>query len=81
MDTKFSTAIHSLILISEFKVPMSSEQIAESVGTNSSYIRKVLGLLKKEEIISSRQRITGFTLDIRPEELTLLLLADILIKH
>lgn len=72
MDTKFSTAIHSLILISESKIPMSSEQIAQSVGTNSSYIRKVLGLLKKNGLISSHQGKSGFYLNFEPGEITLL---------
>ena len=51
MDTKFSSAIHMLILISEAQTPMSSEQIAVSVGTNPSYIRKIAGLLKNAHII------------------------------
>jgi len=40
MDVKFSSAIHVLILVSEAEYPMSSEQIAESVGTNVRKIRK-----------------------------------------
>lgn len=71
MDTKFSSAIHMLILISEAETPMTSEEIAVSVGTNASYIRKVTGLLKKKGIIESRQGVSGFQLVIRPEELTL----------
>ena len=43
MDTRFSSAIHMLILISEAETPMTSEEIAASVGTNASYIRKVTG--------------------------------------
>ncbi len=72
MDTKFSVAVHTLILIAESKVPLSSEEIAQSVGTNSSYIRKVLGPLKKEGIISSRQGVSGFSLEVNPQDLTLL---------
>ena len=72
MDTKFSTAIHTLILIAGAEMPMSSEQIAESVGTNASYIRKLAGLLKKQGILESRQGISGFTLLIEPEQLSLL---------
>lgn len=72
MDTKFSSAIHTLILISESETPMNSDQIAESVGTNASYIRKITGLLKKQGIIDSRQGISGFTLLVEPEELSLL---------
>lgn len=71
MDTKFSSAIHMLILISEAQTPMSSEQIAVSVGTNPSYIRKIAGLLKNANIIDSRQGRSGFVLSVTPEELTL----------
>ena len=72
MDTRFSSAIHTLILIAEAKTPMSSEQIAGSVGTNASYIRKITGLLKKKGIIESHRGISGFALKPRPDELTLL---------
>ena len=71
MDTKFSSAIHMLILISKSQTPMSSEQIAVSVGTNPSYIRKIAGLLKNAHIIDSRQGRSGFLLKVTPEELTL----------
>lgn len=72
MDTKFSSAIHSLILIAESESPLTSEQIANSVGTNASYIRKVIGLLKKQGLIESHRGISGFTLKPKPEDLTLL---------
>ena len=71
MDTRFSSAIHTLIMIAGADTPITSELIAESVGTNASYIRKVTGLLKKKGIIDSRQGVSGFTLLIPPEELTL----------
>lgn len=71
MDTKFSSAIHMLILISEAQTPMSSEQIAVSVGTNPSYIRKIAGLLKNANIIDSGQGKSGFVLTVAPEELSL----------
>ena len=72
MDTKFSSAIHTLILIAESKKPMTSGDIAGSVGTNASYIRKIIGLLKKKDIIESHRGISGFTLKPKVEELTLL---------
>lgn len=71
MDTRFSSAIHMLIMIAGAQTPMSSEQIAESVGTNASYIRKIAGLLKRAGIIESRQGAKGFTLLVAPEDLTL----------
>ncbi len=72
MDTRFSAAIHTLVLISEADTPMSSEDIAFSVGTNSSYVRKLTVLLKKAGIIESHQGRSGFSLCVKPEELSLM---------
>ena len=72
MDTKFSVAVHVLILISESPSPINSDQMAISVGTNASYIRKILSLLKKAEIVDGHRGISGYTLLIPPEQLTLL---------
>ena len=55
MDTKFSVAVHVLILISASPNPINSEQMAESVGTNAGYIRKIPALLKKERIVDSHR--------------------------
>ena len=72
MDNKFSSAIHTLILISESDKPLTSEDIARSVGTNASYIRKIIVLLKKKDIIESHRGISGFALMPKSEDLTLL---------
>jgi len=72
MDTRFSVAVHALILISESTKPIDSEKMAQSVGTNASYIRKILGSLKKADIVSSHRGIAGFSLLVPPEQLTLL---------
>ena len=72
MDTKFSVAVHVLILISESPNPMNSDQMAGSVGTNASYIRKILALLKKAEIVDGYRGISGYSLTVAPEQLTLL---------
>ena len=72
MDIKFSSAIHTLILIAESDKPLTSEDIAESVGTNASYIRKIIGLLKKKDIIESHRGVSGFILKPKSEDLTLL---------
>ena len=72
MDTKFSVAVHALILISESPKPISSDKIAESVGTNASYIRKILGLLKKAKIVDGHRGISGCSLVVAPNRLNLL---------
>lgn len=71
MDTRFSSAVHALIMIAGADKPLSSVEIANSVGTNASYIRKLTGLLKKHNIIESRQGKSGFSLLVEPEKLTL----------
>lgn len=55
MDTKFSVAVHVLILISGSQPPINSNQMAGSVGTNASYIRKILALLKRAGIVEGHQ--------------------------
>ena len=72
-DTRFSSAIHALVLISEADTPMTSAQIAQSVGTNASYIRKLTALLKKKGIVESGRGISGFKLQMEPGDLTLLM--------
>lgn len=72
MDTKFSVAIHILILISESPEPINSDIMAESVGTNASYIRKILSLLKKSGIVDGHRGISGYSLTVPSEQLTLL---------
>ena len=72
MDTKFSVAVHVLILISESPALINSDQMAESIGTNASYIRKILALLKKAEIVDGHRGISGYSLTVPPEQLTLL---------
>ncbi|MGN1129674.1 MAG: RrF2 family transcriptional regulator [Candidatus Flemingiibacterium sp.] len=72
MDTKVSVAVHVLILISESPNPINSDQMAESVGTNASYIRKILVLLKKADIVDGHRGVSGYRMTIPLERLTLL---------
>lgn len=72
MDTKFSVAVHVLILISESPPPINSDQMAESVGTNASYVRKILALLKKSGIVDGHRGTSGYSLLFAPKHLTLL---------
>ena len=72
MDMKFSVAVHVLILISESPTPINSDQMAMSIGTNASYVRKILGLLKKAGIVDGHRGISGYTMLLPPEQLTLL---------
>ena len=72
MDTKFSVAVHVMILISESPTPINSDRMAASVGTNASYIRKILALLKRAGIVDGHRGIGSYSLTVAPERLTLL---------
>lgn len=72
MDTKFSVAVHILVMISESPTVVDSNIMAESVGTNASYIRKILAMLKRGGIIENRGRELGYSLVCDPSELSLL---------
>ena len=72
MDTRFSIAIHLLVLISESDELLSSAQMAGSVGTNASFVRKVLGSLKKAGLIDSHRGRSGFALKRPAGDISLL---------
>ena len=71
MDTKFSIALHILVYIKETENIVTSELLAKSVGTNASYIRKIITLLKGADIIESQQGKKGISLKTPQERLTL----------
>lgn len=71
MDTRFSSAIHTMILISESETPINSTTIAQSVGTNASYIRKLTSRLAKAGFIESSRAAGGFTLTMPAQKISL----------
>ncbi|MEW4354329.1 Rrf2 family transcriptional regulator [Streptococcus pneumoniae] len=72
MDTKFSVAVHTLIMFSESKDKLTSEAIAKSVGTNASYIRKIISLLKKADLLIRHEGSFDYSLGKAKESMTLL---------
>lgn len=71
MDTKFSTGIHVLIMISETNHELSSIDLANSVGTNPSYIRKICSLLKNAKLITRKDNKYGYVLNKSKSEISL----------
>ena len=71
MDTKFAVAIHSLIFISESEEAMTSDTLAETLNTNSSYVRRILASLVKAGMISSASKTKGCALLKAPEDIRL----------
>ncbi len=72
MDTKFSVAVHALVMLSETKDKLTSEAIAASAGTNASYIRKIISLLKKADLLDRVPGSFDYQLKKPKSEMTLL---------
>lgn len=75
ISTKYSTAIHILIAISEFssEKKMTSEALAKSAGCNAVIVRNILCGLKKAGIISIARGKGGALLAKNPDEINLLM--------
>jgi len=79
MDTRFSVAVHGLILISqagEADGPITSARIAASAGVNASYVRKVMAGLVNSGIITSLSGSPGYQMAMSPAEVSLLTIHD-----
>ena len=73
--TRFSVAIHALALIQHpggCGGRLTSEAIAGSVGTNASFVRRVLAMLSHAGIVRSSPGVAGAVLARPPGEVTLL---------
>lgn len=70
-NTQFTVGLHALTLLAHLG-PMSSEDIAGSVGANPVYVRRVLGRLREAGYVASRPGVRGgWELRRDPAELTL----------
>jgi DNA-binding IscR family transcriptional regulator len=73
--TRFSVAIHALALIEHpggCSGRLTSEAIASSVGTNASFVRRVLSMLAHEGIVRSSAGVAGAELAKPVDTITLL---------
>ena len=71
-DTKFTVAIHILVMLAASDKNLNSTDLANSVGTNASYIRKVMAILNEHKIIASQRGKSGTQLLVSPAKLNLL---------
>lgn len=72
-STKLSDAVHILVLIAINPLDnLSSIVIANSIHTNPGYIRQIMSLLRKAELIFSTAGHAKPTLARLPKEITLL---------
>jgi DNA-binding IscR family transcriptional regulator len=59
ISNRFSVAVHVLALISLSQVPCTSEFIAQSVNTNPVIIRRIIGNLKKANLVRVKSGVGG----------------------
>ncbi|HZG58417.1 Rrf2 family transcriptional regulator [Paenibacillus sp.] len=72
ISTRFSIAVHMLSLISVRPQDCTGDFIAGSVNTNPVIIRRIMGMLKKAELVDVRPGVGGAVLRKDPERITLL---------
>lgn len=72
ISTKFSVAVHALLLVATEKEPCTSALIAGSVNTNPVVIRRIMSLLQNANLVSGIRGKSGYMLQKSPEAITLL---------
>lgn len=73
ISSRFAVGVHILTLIEFNKDGVSSsEYLAESVNTNPALIRKIIGMLKKAELVEVHPGIAGANLAKKLSDITLL---------
>ena len=69
MNTQFAVAVHVLVFIAEQGgAPVTSATVAGSVGTNPSFVRRVLAQLGRAGITRATEGAGGGTVLARPPE-------------
>jgi len=68
-----SLALHSMVLLSESRVPLTVREMAEKTGASFHHLAKVFQRLRRAQLVmSTRGPRGGFTLSRPPERITLL---------
>ena len=69
MNTHFAVAVHLLVFIAEQGgTPVTSETVAASVGTNPSFVRRILAQLGRAGLTLAQEGKRGGTVLARPAE-------------
>lgn len=69
MNTHFAIAVHVLVFLAEQGgAPVTSEAVARSVGTNPSFVRRILARLGRAGITAGQEGARGGTVLARPAE-------------
>lgn len=77
MTGEFAMAVHALVYLNHKKTTLSSEELAENICTNPARVRKVMALLKKDGLVSTREGgAGGYAFLLNPASITLKRVAD-----
>lgn len=69
MNTHFAVAVHVLVFLAEHAgTPITSEAVAGSVGTNPSFVRRILTRLGRAGLTMGQEGAKGGTVLARPPE-------------
>ena len=69
MNTHFAVAVHILVFIAEQGgTPVTSKTVAGSVGTNASFVRRILADLGRARLTQGTEGAGGGTVLARPAE-------------
>lgn len=72
MTGDFALAVHALVYLNHKKTTLPSEALAENICTNPARVRKVMAMLKKDGLVSTKEGMEGgYTLLGDPEQITL----------
>ncbi|KPV57673.1 Rrf2 family transcriptional regulator [Paenibacillus sp. A3] len=73
MNSEFTIAVHSLVLLAYRPDHMAtSDMIAHNVDTHPARVRKVMGCLRKQGYVTTKEGSGGgFALNCHPDEVTL----------
>lgn len=78
-DSRLSTVLHILLHMQLNAKPLTSEYLAQCVGTNSVVIRRMMGLLRTQNLVSSMAGPGGgWCLTAQLDQVTLRQLHDVL---
>lgn len=72
ISTQYSIAIHIIVAIEKFSnYKVTSEFLAKSINTNAVIVRRIMSILKDNDIIEVKFGTGGAVLKIDPNEITL----------
>lgn len=80
MSSEFIIAVHALVFLHHHNKVMTSEEIAKNVCTNPARVRKVLAMLKKANLVITKEgaKYGGYQFVGDASEMNLLMIHDAL---